>query len=192
MPSFHRIFSLLWIVAATLGTHLAKATCLAGKDSFYSYIRLDLDIIQERSLHHDLLTTLFSQSFNQLAAPGCDFDRRRILSTEINKSEINNEATKLSFHMKSKVQYKGPSVSLAANIPPPSSKIPTLFGPETFQEMYVEQECACQVEGLPPTGVSLAAFQKALQSALETVMSSSGAGAVNVTHVEELAVSAAC
>ena len=182
--AFHRLASFL--IAAACLCSVTLASCPSGPDAFNAYIRLDVTTKGTNSLDDDAFSNHFSTIYNQLASLACDVDHRRIHHSQVDKSisEVDsNGEMQQSIHLKSLVHYKGRSTP-GLTSPPPSSKIPTLFGPETFQEAHVEDaddgEC---------TGVDSATFQAAFATALADA---SAGGSVNVTLVEELAVSAAC
>lgn len=184
--AFHRFLLVLLAASFLISETLASSLCPSdGPDAFYAYVRLDVTTKGTKALDDNALSTHFSQTFNQLASLACDFDHRRIRSSEVDKSmseDDSNGEMKQSIQIKAWVQYKGRSTP-GLTRPPPSTKIPSLFGPETFQETYVEEACACEAS----TGVDSAAFQ----AAFETVLTGAAdGGSVQVTHMEELAVSA--
>jgi hypothetical protein len=184
---FYRLAS--FFIAASCLVSVTLASCPPGTDAFYAYIRLDVHTKGTKDLDDVALSNHFSTTFNQMASLSCDVDHRRIHVSQVETStrEVDpNGETKQSIQFKSMVHYKGRSTPGFTSLPS-SPKIPTLFGPETFQNAYVEEACECALEGVATTGVDSVTFQ----TVFETTLAAVAGGSVTVTHVEELAVSAA-
>lgn len=160
--------------------------CPRGKDKFHSYLSIELN--KEISLEKINIAESISRIFNEMAFNGCDYDHRDIRLAQVESTQVNNnnddDKSTMQISVKALVHYKGMTGAPPQIFKKPTS-IPTLFGPITFRNQYVEEECKCEKEGVDSTGVTVATFQSALEMALNSPVNKG----IKVNSVKEVAVS---